>query len=1024
MYNAWNIYAFGDASVIVNILDSISAMVSSSEYHEALLFVAMLAFIGMAVVASISGTMNGMGIKLVLMFIGFVFLIDVGFNDTVNVNVISALGYPGGASSSSGTTPGQNYGSTMAIGDIPFIVGVPESVITTFGHELTKMIQTNMSLPGYKHISDSGLGVADGGFNLANSLINAETKMQVVNPYFSETLSAFAQNCVMPSIAGGWVSPNIIATSTDLFPTDGAPGSYSAVNPALNTFVYNSEYPKGAMVPCAPAIGTKPSTQTTSASTPGNAYNYIAWYLHNKVSITGMNPGALGIQSFSKTGADSWLSTVDTAANSVLLGSGSDSSANDIMQAAAINGMNPALRAAAAMSGGSANMMDIAVAQGKQQMVSGWATAAAIFKEMTGYLYAILQALVLAMAPLVILAMFIPGTGVKLVGSYLQVAVWLALWQPLLAIVNYIVLLYSVAQSGTILQGSSGFTMENLPVVSEFTSRMILAGSFMATMVPLFAWGMVKGGMAVTDMITRGLGQSILSQAGTTAATGNVTLGNESWDDDTIDQNMLMPKYSVGYGMVNSTVDGNGITAISELGGTGLARAGQRDTMAQTIQQRKDYAIDMAKSGSFVQSAAFNAQRAAEEVGEVRKQQQIGTTNDFSSGHNTSSGRHSNLNEGARYQTSTGHTQTAGASTAKTHESGSGTKYQAGLDLGDVITLATAVGALAITKNPEAFASFLGRGGVAAATGTAAAGTAATGAGAGVTTALVAGSAGALLTRGDDVSDSLNSGNKAVRGTGTGLENKSSVSNGNESAGGLQSQAQNIYQAIHTLKGILNNNSGYSGAQRATLQNAYNHLITAQHDLREAKKYQEMASESEGLTINQPVAWGTGVGLASTGNVNLQRHLMGTGASLSNSAAPGFNPSNVNGLVHQVTAAQQRRKALMQKVLGKTVPAKAAADKAWNAASPYIGGNNLQGGSGYTGAVTRYTKTEAGNAAAYDNQQAELYREREHNTALYDTPLAPSKANAAALAKIDKQRKKSILERQLDSDNPLTNLGY
>lgn len=105
-------------------------------------------------------------------------------------------------------------------------------------------------------------------------------------------------------------------------------------------------------------------------------------------------------------------------------------------------------------------MMDFAVAQGEQQEVSGWATGAAIFKQMSGYLYVVLHALVLCMFPLVIIATFIPGRGLKLVGSYLQVAVWLALWQRLLAIVNYIVLLYSEAQSGTILEGATGFTMQ------------------------------------------------------------------------------------------------------------------------------------------------------------------------------------------------------------------------------------------------------------------------------------------------------------------------------------------------------------------------------------------------------------------------------------------------------------------------------------------------------------------------------------------------------------------------------------
>lgn len=595
-YNAWNIYAFGDASVIVNILQSISAMVGSPEYHTALLFVAMLSFIGMAVVAAITGSMTGSGMKMLLMFIGFIFIIDVGFNDTVNLDVISALGFPNSSSSATGG-PTQSYGSSMAVGNIPFIVGVPESIITTFGHELTNMIQQNFSIP-------NDLGVSQGGFNLANSLVNAETKLQITNPEFSETLSAFSQNCVMPSIAGGWLNPNLLAISTDLFPPTGGSSSYGGVNPALSTYVYDSDNPQGVLVNCGPAIGTTMSDTSVSSSSPGNAYEYIAWYLANKVSISDFNPADFGIQSFSSTGADNWLSTVENNANTFLLNQGSSSSSNNILQAAAINGMEPALRQAAALSGSSANMMGIAVAQGKQEMVSGWATAAAIFKEMSGYLYAVLQALVLAMGPLVIIAMFIPGTGLKLVGSYMQVAVWLALWQPLLSIVNYIVLLYSQAQSTAVLGGSSGFTMQNLPVVSEFTSRMILAGSFMATLVPLFAWGMVKGGMAVTDLITRGLSNQIMSQAGNVAATGNVTLGNESMNDNTIDQNMLMPKYSVGYGMATAGIDSASILTDSQFGGNAASFAGQRASLSETRAEQEAYSKDMSYSRSTVHTAS------------------------------------------------------------------------------------------------------------------------------------------------------------------------------------------------------------------------------------------------------------------------------------------------------------------------------------------------------------------------------------------------------------------------------------
>lgn len=344
--------------------------------------------------------------------------------------------------------------------------------------------------------------------------------------------------------------------------------------------------------------------------------------------------------------------------------------------------MEPALRQAAALSGSSANMMGIAVAQGKQEMVSGWATAAAIFKEMSGYLYAVLQALVLAMGPLVIIAMFIPGTGLKLVGSYMQVAVWLALWQPLLSIVNYIVLLYSQAQSTAVLDGSSGFTMQNLPVVSEFTSRMILAGSFMATLVPLFAWGMVKGGMAVTDLITRGLSNQIMSQAGNVAATGNVTLGNESMDDNTIDQNMLMPKYSVGYGMATAGIDSASILTDSQFGGNSMSIAGQRVSVAAMRSAQESYNTDMSRSKAALSqvSQTLGAALSADESFSAN----MGNGTSTAVGYNSQNQTGNQAETGKQAEVKTTGAIGAGntTTTTNTHETGVTTGASAGIGTG------------------------------------------------------------------------------------------------------------------------------------------------------------------------------------------------------------------------------------------------------------------------------------------------------------------------------------------------------
>ncbi len=666
--DAWNIYAFGNGGVLISILESIASLVNSPDYHGLLLFVTILSFLAMAVVASITGTMRGAGHKLLGMFIGLIFLIDVGFGTVIDANVIDNLGIP-----PSGAT-------TVAVANIPFIVGVPESIITTAGHELTRLFETNFSLPNLGGMGS--LGVSDGGFDLANNMLSAETRLQIDNANFEQTLAAFSQNCIMPSLASGRLNATTLAMSPQLFSTTVNAGAMSNVNPALVTWVYNHDYPQGDAVYCGPVSGntaTTPGTGTSFMSSPGNAYQYISTFLKN-TNLSQMNPGSMGVVSFSGTPADNWMGAVQASTQALLMSNSNNTAAQNIEQAAVINTLNPALREAAAMSGTSAGMMAISIAQGEQEQVSGWATAATIFRQMSGYLYAVLQALTLAITPLVIIALFIPGTGFKLVGSYFQVAVWLAIWQPLLAVVNFIVDVFSAEESTNMLQGATGFTMQNMPVITQFASHMILAASFVGSMVPLFAWGLVRGGMAMTDMITGGLGRSIMAQVGNTAATGNVTLGNESLDNTTADQNMLMPKYSVGYGMVNAGVDGNGIVNTFAQGGNAETVAGSAVNSSVSSAQSASLKR-LIDERTALSSADTNL--AAESASNIRAMQHaFGSGGVATDGGNSSAGTGTAGNSGQAASIGAAGGVKFNASEVGTHATGNSQRTQQGVETG------------------------------------------------------------------------------------------------------------------------------------------------------------------------------------------------------------------------------------------------------------------------------------------------------------------------------------------------------
>jgi hypothetical protein len=379
----------------------------------------------------------------------------------------------------------------------------------------------------------------------------------------------------------------------------------------------------------------------------------------------------------------------------------------------------------------------------------------------------------------------------------------------------------------------------------------------MATLVPLFAWGIVKGGMAVTDLITRGLSNQIMSQAGNVAATGNVTLGNESMNDNTIDQNMLMPKYSVGYGMATATVDGNGFTEDSAYSGTRASVAGYAVSATQALADRKQAALDYSKADSYGIQVTSNVQKAASLIGEVSNSSGI-TGTDVIGGHNQGQAV---LREG--HAQNTGNTKgseyggQSGTNTSNSTSNASGYNGGGGISTSGLLEGAGVAATLMI---PEARVPEL------------------VGEGAGDTVAVAedgklpgilnevrtrllktfgskttkaAMLGGVAATALDPHAEySLKQLNTEAKGSTSNLGGGYKDSNDTSSKYNKNNDAQVISQGINTLQTTLSNGTKYTKTQRAQLSKALSYLKTSKMDLQKKEQYQSAASAAE--TVNMP----------------------------------------------------------------------------------------------------------------------------------------------------------------------------
>lgn len=589
----WTIQAFGNGHVLYSILDGAKGMLQPGNTYSH--FIIFIALIGIIVVSVAAAHRADSAKKMLGSFLALFVFTSIGLNITGNVTIEDPIN-----------------NTVDAITDVPVILFLPVAVVSTTGHYVTKSIEQYYSLP-------NDLTMTGGGsFNIGNSLIQASTQIRITDPLLHQTLEQYAENCIIPALASGRLNSYQLVTSTDLWGGNGkTTGILSSVNQSALTTVYSDQSPSGVIVSCGPkgAISGGATVSNTDPSIGGanNAFDYLRQYFNQLGGSfnTGTSSGYTNTAMYSFMSAAS----LGNAQTQLMNGAMSTTGSGSIEQAAAINALRPAMNAASIASGNSDQVTAMAISEGEQTQKSNWGTAAIMFQDLSGYLFSVLQAFLLAITPLILAALFIPGSGKKIVVSYFQVVIWLALWEPMLSVINYIVDLFSQGPLGGSMGGYAGYTMLNLPAVSSETANLTAAAGFLAAMTPMITWGLVKGGIAFTEFLSQGMGGYMARSAAGAAATGNITLDNQSFHNRTQDQWMLRSSVTAGIGaaMVSSTSAGatsvsNEATHEANVGSSALSNMVQA-TRQQVVAEMKSKATS---AGTTAQQSAEKAETFAQ----------------------------------------------------------------------------------------------------------------------------------------------------------------------------------------------------------------------------------------------------------------------------------------------------------------------------------------------------------------------------------------------------------------------------
>lgn len=542
----WTVYAYGNAQAVSDMFRGLANFVASEMFKSMVLFIALA---GVLAVGGSAGFSSAIARKFVgyLMSVTLIVYIFFGFSAgsnnvlSVNIEVID--------------TVDSTWKSPVTV---PAVVGIPAAIVSTAGFELLRQIEA--SFPSGPRGLPDGMKLSQGApFNMAAALINDATKAKITDSNLSSSMAMYVQDCFIAAVARGEKDAATLLTSTDFL------NDLRYNNPALlvNTFLPSGQ---SELVSCGEA-----HTRIATAVGNGDATDYLS-----NASAWASTP-ALNVVNSSADTVAQWATN-----------NGVTDGASMIKQSAVLASFSGAFRQSAAQTGNSDFLTGLAITQAHQSQMNSWVTGAEIFNRTMGYVFAILQVFVYAVTPLILAAALIPGLGMALLKNFLQILLWLAVWQPMLGIVNFIILSMQQADLGGALNSgtSMGFALSNMGIITEKTSNMRAAATFVGTMVPALAWAMVKGSIDMSRIIGSAVGENFASSAANTMTTGNYSLNSASMDSFTANKHSVGQTFDAGKGF--SSAASGGITNKNDIGGMTGVTSGD---VNQNVATRADIGV-------------------------------------------------------------------------------------------------------------------------------------------------------------------------------------------------------------------------------------------------------------------------------------------------------------------------------------------------------------------------------------------------------------------------------------------------
>lgn len=400
---------------------------------------------------------------------------------------------------------GAGTGAPIVVDNVPLGLAFFASSTSHIGYWLTEKTETFFSLP------DTSLQLSQHGLMGGPRALRMAQSAAMPDPVLAQDMINFMRDCINPELVASPTLVNALLTSTNIW-NDLGPTGIGVLNPGRMVTLSGAT---GA-VTCDDAYTNKLGPRLAPAAT--SEFARIAQML---------SPNAPAAT------AQTMLTALLPAAEGLIM-TASASTTEGIRQRMMINMLNDtSANMAQIMNDPSAAQTALGAAMATSNANTAYSVMARLAQETLPLVRNSIELVVLGVFPIVLILIIIAGSkGGLVLRSYVMTMLWIQLWAPLYAIVNYVGTMAGAKSMKAALASVDGVSVTNAAQLLNTTISAEAIAGMLTISVPMIALAIIKGGETALSGISAGItgpADRAANKVGEQVGSGNVSAGNISW---------------------------------------------------------------------------------------------------------------------------------------------------------------------------------------------------------------------------------------------------------------------------------------------------------------------------------------------------------------------------------------------------------------------------------------------------------------------------------------------------------------